>query len=173
MTNLNIFFITLLVSSSLAIKLNQETATLKNIDYLLSGYDMFYGNPFPTSGNVDPGFRKKIFMASYVKNLKTGDKRFKIPDGLEMQKNDACDMSMTNTEITGEKSFNNTLSVEATISGTIEGIEFSATNEFKNIYEDYERNKIVYINSSADCKVYKGLLSNYNPPLSVLISCQD
>lgn len=164
MTNLNIIFITLLVSSSLAIKLNQETAHLKNIDYLLSGYNVFYGNPFPTSGSVDPGFRKKIFLASYVKKLRTGDKRFIIPDGLEMQKNDACDMSMTNTEITGETSFKNTLSVEASIEGTIKGIEFSASNEFKNIYEDTEKKKIVYINSSADCKVYKGLLSNYNPP---------
>ena len=39
---------------------------MKNIADVLSGYDIYYGNPMPT-GNIhkDPGFRQLIFNAEY------------------------------------------------------------------------------------------------------------
>jgi hypothetical protein len=33
--------------------------------YVLSGYDVYLGNPSPTSAMIDPGFQSKIFDERY------------------------------------------------------------------------------------------------------------
>ena len=41
---------------------------MKNIDYALSGYDFYFGNPTPAKAPappIDPGFRQNIFKAVY------------------------------------------------------------------------------------------------------------
>ena len=39
-----------------------DAPRVNNIGYVLSGYDIYHGNPIPTSGIVDPGFRSLIFQ---------------------------------------------------------------------------------------------------------------
>ena len=39
---------------------------MPSIDYVLKGYDVFYGNPMNTNAKPDPGFRDKIFKAIYT-----------------------------------------------------------------------------------------------------------
>ena len=38
---------------------------MNNIGYVLSGYDIYRGNPIPTYDIVDPGTRSLIFAAEY------------------------------------------------------------------------------------------------------------
>ena len=83
-----LFYATLLFSCLNAIRL-REAEKMNNIDYLFSGYNIFKGNPFPLSGNVDPGFEDLIFQVSYTENRLTGDHRFVVPDGYSIKKNQA------------------------------------------------------------------------------------
>ncbi len=103
---------------------------MNNTDYLFRGYNIFYGNPYPLSGEVDPGFKNLIFDISYKQKLLSEDRRYEIPDGSSLKQVLACDISTTNTEITGETSYKNTLGIEASVSGSVKGIEFSASLEF-------------------------------------------
>jgi hypothetical protein len=41
----------------------------------------FFGNPYPVSGKVDPGFRDQIFEVNYEKKIMSGDRRYNVPDG--------------------------------------------------------------------------------------------
>lgn len=169
LTNISFIFImmftfsyTLNLQSQLLLK--SDGAHMKNIDYLFAGYDVFYGNPYPVSGKVDPGFRDQIFEVNYEKKTVSGDRRYNVPDGCTFKQTSSCDMNMAHTEITGEKSYKNTLGIEAGVEGSVKGIEFSASIEFKNISEDTSKKKTVWIESKADCKVYEGTLSVFAPP---------
>ncbi len=155
------FSLTINLKSEVSLKNDQH---MKNIDYLFAGYDIFYGNPLPVSGKVDPGFRDQIFDVTYDKNIKSGDRRYNVPDGCTFRQTTSCDMNMSHSEITGEKSYKNTLGIEAGVEGTVKGIEFSASIEFKNVSEDTSKLKKVWIESKADCKVYQGTLSSFAPP---------
>ena len=46
-----------------------DAPRVNNIGYVLSGYDIYHGNPIPTSGIVDPGFRSLIFQGWYIARL--------------------------------------------------------------------------------------------------------
>ena len=52
---------------------------MRNIGYVLSGYDIWFGNPLATGNQlVDPGFRRQIFAATYTNSL-TADNRYCVP----------------------------------------------------------------------------------------------
>ena len=54
---------------------------MKNIDFVLSGYDLYFGNPMPAKAPtppIDPGFREPIFKAVYDGST-TSDERYCIP----------------------------------------------------------------------------------------------
>ena len=61
---------------------------MPNIDYVLYGYNVLYGNPLATGGTTDPGFASQIFKADYTGGLTSGDKRFLIPNGISVM---SCD----------------------------------------------------------------------------------
>ena len=42
-----------------------DAPRMNNIGYMMSGYDIYYGNPKPTYDIADPGFRALIFAAEY------------------------------------------------------------------------------------------------------------
>ena len=42
-----------------------DAPRMRNIGYVMSGYDIYHGNPAPTYDLVDPGFRALIFDAEY------------------------------------------------------------------------------------------------------------
>jgi hypothetical protein len=46
---------------------------MKNVDYIASGYDIFYGNPHATSTGSDPGFQAKIFDLAFQREESTDD----------------------------------------------------------------------------------------------------
>ena len=54
---------------------------MKNIGYILSGYDLWFGNPLAVEQTVDPGFRGQIFAAHYGDTL-TADNRYCVPGKL-------------------------------------------------------------------------------------------
>ena len=74
---------------------------MHNIGYILSGYDIFYGNPKATFPGPDPGFRAAIFNASYSGKA-TADQRYVVPDGMEVLScSGDCKMVFGSSKIAG------------------------------------------------------------------------
>ena len=78
---------------------------MKNIEYLFSGYDIYFGNPASTFGQIDPGFRDSIFIEVY-KGSTTPDSLFVIPDGLSFGfSNETCEIDFQSKIIQGPLSY--------------------------------------------------------------------
>ena len=63
-----------------------STNPMPNIGFVLSGYDVFEGNPVPTfdgRATPDPGYRQAIFAAEYSDST-TADTRYSVPDGVDI-----------------------------------------------------------------------------------------
>ena len=45
--------------------LDPDAPRMRNIGHMLSGYDIYRGNPVPTYDITDPGTRQQIFAAEY------------------------------------------------------------------------------------------------------------
>lgn len=165
---INISFICLVIftfSFSLNLKSKRTQATLmKNIDYLFSGYDVFYGNPYPLSGKLDPGFRDQIFVASYKNENFSADDRFKVPDGTFLRQTMTCDMNMKHSEITGETSLKKAFSLEVGVDVALAFVSFGANADFKQISEDVSNKNTTWVESKADCLLYTGGIAQFAPP---------
>ena len=46
-----------------------DAPKISNIEHLLSGYDVFFGNLMATGERQDPGFRDPIFNTKYYGNM--------------------------------------------------------------------------------------------------------
>ena len=82
----HIFF--LFVASNLTLIRRQDCEDINapqvsNIGYVLTGYDIFFGNPLATEQLADPGIRQPIFQAEY-KGATTQDSRYCIPEGMSV-----------------------------------------------------------------------------------------
>merc|ERR1712079_117980 len=62
---------------------DDESQKLPNIDYLLIGYNIYYGNPKQTEASTDPGFKVPIFDSIYS-GRKSGDRKYELPDGVSV-----------------------------------------------------------------------------------------
>ena len=141
-----------------------EGKPLENSGYLLFGYNLHTGNPHSLNGSVDPGFTAPIFQSDFSQNLKTGDLRFLIPNGVTFAKNVGCDVSLSNKEIKGLQSYKDTLEADVSIGGGFWGVSFSASASYKHISEGSKSNNKVFIEQKADCRVYQGQINYFKPP---------
>ena len=61
--------------------------TMPNIGFLLSGYDVMFGNPLPTLAwgvlTSDPGFRLPIFSSDFSKGQMTQDIQYVVPNACQ------------------------------------------------------------------------------------------
>lgn len=161
----------MLICSSFSLSLRSDASakdkgpkTMLNSDFLFKGYNIFYGNPHPNTGSIDPGFRAPIFDVTYKAGLKSADNRYAIPDGCFFNNVAACDLTTRDTEITSESSYKRELSTEVGVAASIEGIEFSASIGFKDVFSSTSEKKIAFYETKAECKVYTGALHTFDPP---------
>ena len=154
-------------NSFLSTSTKQETTSrpMENSGYLFYGYNLYRGNPHSTTGSLDPGFTNPIFESNYSENTKTGDLRFLIPNGSIFSKNVGCDVSMSNSEIKGVSSYKATLEVDVSVSGGFAGVSFGASASFKQVSEGMKSTNTIFVEQKADCRVFKGHIEYYNPPL--------
>lgn len=90
-----------------------------NIGYLFRGYSILEGNPLdPTV--FDPGFKSKIFQATYEQNKRTDDQRYKIPDNVDILAKEACSSSFSSETVMTESDYQRSLLAKA--SGIIIGL---------------------------------------------------
>ncbi len=90
-----------------------------NIGYLFKGYSILEGNPLDPSAAFDPGFKTKIFRATYEQNRKTDDRRWDIPDNVDIVAKEACSSSFSSESVMTESDYQRTLKQKASVSGMI------------------------------------------------------
>ena len=89
---------------------------MRNIDYILKGYDIYEGNPNNLKGTEgDPGFRAPIFRARYDRGERTGDHRYLRPDGVIVVPCHQCEFDFHTTTISGENSYQKSLDMKVSM----------------------------------------------------------
>ena len=118
---------------------------LKNIDFTLRGYDIYKGNPLVATSDVshtDPGLRRQIFDVDY--NKLTPDRRYCIPDGLEVSVCDGCKFSWSTHVISGVKSYTDKLGLHVGVEGGTPNASFGASADYKKVDEQTSEHENVY-----------------------------
>jgi len=91
---------------------------MNNIGYVLSGYDIYRGNPIPTYDIVDPGTRSLIFAAEYNGDM-TPDYRYCTPEGISLLKcSGNCQLSFQTDFISGTYSYHEKMSGSVGVGGS-------------------------------------------------------
>ncbi len=129
----------------------------RNIGYLLRGYGILEGNPLDPT-RFDPGFKSKIFQATYEKNSMTSDGRFKIPDNVDIFSKVACSSSFSSETVSTEADYQRSLMAKASISvsGKIAIVDasFTGSSEYNSKSKLLRKNEKNVIRSEASCTVY-------------------
>ena len=103
--------------------------------FLGSGYNIFKGNPLSSDG-VDRGFRYPIVELTYSGET-TSDGNYEIPDDIYATKLSSCFLATRTTLHSGTASYQEELSVHASISGEYESVlyggKFSLSADYKSM----------------------------------------
>jgi hypothetical protein len=146
-----------------------DPAYMNNIDFLLRGYNIMKGNP-KALGRPDPGWRQSIFAGTYNNgdDNKTTDNRYWVPDGTSIQPYEACRLSFETTEISGNKSYSDSLNVKVGVKAGYDAVtwsaSFSASTDYKEVTSGSSSDYRLYTQSEAECSLYIAQLQTSNMP---------
>lgn len=137
-------------------------AKMENVGYAAKGYNLMFGNPFPTRPGVDPGFYDHagglIWALEYSDDGETTDGRFQVPDKLSIEHNVGCVMDFSTTESTTmdmvKASNEGEVGVDASASGMGYSGAFSANVDWNTLESQMQENHLTKVTSTADCVVY-------------------
>ncbi len=123
---------------------------IENAHYISMGYDVYAGNPHFTETTSDPGVKNsRIFSLTFTKNKKTSDDKFILPDNISWLAMNSCNLSKSISTISGEKSYTDSLGIDASVDGGIEvasyGAKLSASTEFKKTSSETSKSKNSFI----------------------------
>ena len=140
---------------------------MNNIGYLFRGYSIIEGNPLDPR-RFDPGFKTKIFKATYNGDRSTSDRRYKIPDNVDITSKTACSLSFSSETVMTVSDYKNTLKAKSSVSGSAKyGLykgSFSASVEYNRMSSTLKSNDKSVISSEATCTVYEARLHLGTPP---------
>ncbi|XP_065055518.1 uncharacterized protein LOC135684006 isoform X2 [Rhopilema esculentum] len=141
--------------------------TMANIGYLFKGYSILEGNPMDPE-KFDPGFKFKIFQATYEKNRRTDDQRYKIPDNIDLDEKEACSSTYSAETVMTESDYQRSLSAKASVSGSgqikVVKASFSASAEYTRTTQLLKSNTKSVIKTEATCGVYEARIQTGTPP---------
>ena len=141
---------------------------MANIGYLFKGYNILEGNPVDPSSSFDPGFKAKIFEATYTQDRRTDDQRYKIPDSVDIDEKQACSASFSTETVMTMSDYQRSLMAKASVSGSgqikVVKASFSASIEYNRMRKTLETNTKSVIKSEATCIVYEGRIQSGTPP---------
>ena len=126
--------------------------TFPNIDYAFAGYDIVKGYPLTTAR--DPGFKKAIFKADYVRGKSNGDCRYLVPKGVKALQDVSCDVSFKSDTVRNTAEFHKSLATSASVEGGGFGFSFSASASYQKKTSEMSSGEYVYIISKAQCTSY-------------------
>lgn len=143
---------------------DDDLKVLPNVGYLLSGYNIFKGNPQTSMAGVDPGFTSATIYESVVSGRTTSDKRYSVPDNTTIKKDYGCALSFASavTFKSSEYEDNMKLSVTADFEGF--GASFSSSVDYTSFEQYTATSKMKRVSSTAECVQYTGGIDAYAPP---------
>ena len=141
---------------------------MPNIGYLFRGYNILKGNPIAPGKSFDPGFRQMIFEPTYDKDRYTADRRYKIPDNVDITKKKACKSEFSSETVMTLADYQKSLMAKATVEGSasfkVVDAAFSASTEYNRVRQTIESNTKSIIKSEACCTAYEGFMNTGTPP---------
>jgi hypothetical protein len=159
---MNLYFQVFLLGLSVNV---ESTHPIPNIGVVFNGYDVLYGNPRPTTGDADPGFRQAIFEPTFKKKTKTPDNKWWEPDGLNVVDcSGTCSLDFSSKEIAGTKDYQSTLETSTSVEGSRWGAKFSASVDYKRVSDQSSKYESVYTHSTAQCCAYVIDIEEYTLP---------
>lgn len=98
---------------------NSFESKLPNIDYLASGYNIFFGNPHVTGAGIDPGFTiQPVFdLTDYSDKMVTADGEFLLPNGVSVLECPSCSFDSSFQSIYDSQTYFKSLSMS--VSGEV------------------------------------------------------
>jgi hypothetical protein len=130
--------------------------------YVLSGYDVYLGNPSPTSAMIDPGFQSKIFDERYSGTTMDGKG---VPDGVTaLQCTGSCSLDAHVSTISGASSYSRLLSSSVGFDISFFGAKFGASFDYRRIENGTSAGGMVYMQAQAECCAYKAKVDYFSPP---------
>ena len=140
---------------------------MRNIGYLFKGYNILTGNPLSPK-NFDPGFQAMIFEATYEEDRYTADRRYKIPDNVDVTSKQSCNSKYSSETVMTLSEYQKSLRAKVSVSGSaaikIVDAAFSASIEYNRVKKTVESNTMSIIKSEAFCTVYEALMNTGTPP---------
>jgi hypothetical protein len=132
----------------------QQTSPAKliNIDALGVGYDALQGNPLTDERN--PGFKERVLRLVYSNSETTADGVWSLPDYVDAQQRFKCEYDKEATTVWTEENYRNLLSVDAKVEGSVFGVHFSASTDYKKISEGMSSHNRTYVFVGAKCESY-------------------
>jgi len=147
-----------------------EPEYFPNIYKVMSGYNVYTGNPMPTSAGVDPGvIGRPLFDMSYATGQKSGDMRYLVPDGYSVTKVVGCSLSFASKVVSSNQDYEESLKSASKLSASAEvpgegGGSFSGSSDSQNFRSMSSAKNVKKITSTAECAAYKAVLRINNPP---------
>ena len=140
---------------------------MSNIGYLFKGYNIIEGNPMDPK-RFDPGFKAKIFEATYEKDRRTDDQQYKIPDNVDLDEKESCSSSFSAETVMTKSDYQRSLLAKASASGSgqikVVKASFSASTEYSTTSKILQSNDRSIIKTEATCIVYEARVQTGTPP---------
>ncbi|XP_077992423.1 uncharacterized protein LOC144446518 isoform X2 [Glandiceps talaboti] len=148
----------------------EEATSFPNVGYLGRGYDIFYGNPRNDDGSIDPGFRQAVIGLTYNKVKYSPDRIYLVPDQADLVREMGSYFGATTSVITSERSYRNSLSVDASVGasasfGSVSG-SFSASASYKSMNQATMNSHSVFVDVIGRVIVYDARLVPFNMDVS-------
>ena len=109
-----------------------------------------------------------IFNPTYKKERQTADRRYKIPDYVDITRKQACRSEFSSDTVMTMSDYQKSLLAKASVEGSgsykIVEASFSASTEYSRVQKTVESNTKSIIKSEAYCTVYEGMLHTGKPP---------
>jgi hypothetical protein len=138
-------------------KTETELESFNNIDYITLGYDILKGFPLTTYG-IDPGFSRAPIFELTVTDRRTADGRFELPDGINVIKEESCNLYFSTTQVSSESDLKETLAIQASVEGEILGFSARASGEYNKMVSTNQKDDMSSFVSSAECQQYRAWL---------------
>jgi len=143
-----------------------DVGSVKNLDFIGIGYNIFEGNPLDPSGKVDGGFRFPVVALTYNLGRYTADGQYPLPDYvdvlMEPSTSFTSSFSMFNSEAQYKSQLDESVSIAASIGGGAFGINvearFSLSQDYQSVTEQTQSSHSTFAQVNGYCNVYRSRL---------------
>jgi hypothetical protein len=131
---------------------------------VLSGYDVYLGNPSPTRAMTDPGFKHQIFDERYSGTTVDGSGE-QLPDGVtELQCTGSCSLEADVSTFSDASSYSALLSSKVEFDISFFDDAFGASFDYQRIERETSAGEKVYMQAQAQCCAYTAKVDYFSPP---------